>query len=713
MALTKANKNVMSPNVPTLQSFKLGGVALTKTDLFKTTTGELYYWDGEVPHKVEPNTEPKSEGVGYGKWIMFTKTYSSLFYTGGSVVKGDIIQFGDTKYKATAPTDITPNSSPEDYGYNFVEVGSMLYTPSDNIDNFSGSITDKILKALKAYGKAYLPKGEYLFNKPLLIEEDAYIYGAGKGITKVVWAGAHKPSIPDVVGRVGVFDVSNKNASYTLQGLSFSTNTNIDAYVNVLRGFVKSDNCVFNSGSKYPVVKNSSREHNGYDSLNGEMSTTNCEIYTTNGVTAYGKGGIFYKEENKTKSEVHNCILDCSDYYETCVGFGHTSFTKNTVRDSNSPYYNLPVYYLQTDTEWSVTSGQLTIDRNYIKGTGVLSFSPARFDNQPCVVMVICSSGIVPKVNGEPMQELRPTVFTADVSHFTSLTLNVTDNGSLYRCTVLSKKSQAKMYVAYADYQECSNNKFLNVNRAMTSGIDARNIVMKGNYTLGGRCLTVDTVSYRPSEFVFEHNVATTDVSGNIFEVSIDNAWITGSSVDIKGNQFLYCGYFDRNNTAIAINTATLPNSIMSGVNVDGNTFIGLPSRAVRVTSGVCVIGTNYHDSVASLDSVSIYQASTGGKIIFSTSQTKVIDTSEFTYNNGFGTYILKQTGTINITLPSKVYHQTEWYEGKIVVSSKDVSLKFTTKASSATINGESSATLTGKLIYNVYNTGDNNFIVE
>lgn len=712
MALTKANKNVMSPNVPTLQSFKLGGVALTKTDLFKTTTGELYYWDGEVPYKVEPNTNPKVVGVGFGKWILFTKTYSSLFYTGGSVIKGDIVQFGDTKYKTVVSTDIAPNSSPEDYGSNFIEIGSLVYSPNENIDNFSGDITDKILKALKAYGKAYLPKGNYSFTKPLLIEDDAYIYGAGKGLTNILWSSNQKPSIPNVSGRVGVFDVSNKNASYTLQGLSFSTDTNIDAYVNVLRGFVKSDNCVFNSGSKYPVVKNSSREHNGYDSLNGEMSTTNCEIYTTNGVTAYGKGDIFYKEENKTKSVVHNCILDCSDYYETCVGFGHTSFTKNTVRDSKAPYYNLPVYYLQTDKEWT-TNDQLSIDRNYINGTGVLNFSPDRFSNKACCVMVICSSGIVPKVNGESMQELRPTIFTADVSSFQSLTLHITDSGSLYRCTVLSKTSQAKMYVAYADYQECSNNKFLNVYRAMTSGIDARNIVMKGNYTLGGRCMTIDTMSYRPSEFVFDHNVATTDVSGNLFEVSLDNAWVTGSSVDIKCNKFLYCGYFDRNNTAIAVNTGNIPESIMSGVVVDGNTFIGLPVRAVRVTSGTCIIGTNYHDSVASLDATSIYQASSGGKIVFSTTQTKVIEETAFTYNNGFGTYILKQTGTINITLPSNVYHQTEWYEGKIVVSSKDVSLKFITKASSATINGESSATLTGKLIYNVYNLGDNNFIVE
>lgn len=710
--MTRINRTVLHESVPTISTFTNGGTVRTSNDLFKTKTNTILFWSGEVPKKVPANSTPESTGgIGDGAWVQLIGETQSVFATGGELLTGDTVKYNGDYYTTVHDVTVLPSTKPSDYPDTFINLGTLVHSPDYSISNFKGTFHERFQSANSVYGRVYIPKGVYELDTPILVQADTYVQGENGTVIK--WVGETEPTIPNVTGRVGVFDVVNENASYSIDSIVFETSRNIPVYVNVLRGFVKSVNCVFSKGADYPVVKNSSRVHNGYNSLDGEMLTDSCGIYTKYGVVAYAKGSTFYKEDNKTKNRVVNCTIDCPSTYDTSVGFGYSEFSGNVVRDSTAPYYNLPVYYLQTDTDWKVTSGSISIDRNYLTGTGSVQYKHNKFTGKECNVFVVCDSTVQPRVDSKEMEQLRDGVYTISTDSFQNLTLNVTGSGSVYRVTILAKSAKAMMYTAYADYQVCCNNKFLNVNRAMTSGIDARNITFTGNYTLGGRCLTIDTVSYNPSPNVFEHNVATTDVSGNLFECSIDSAWITGSSVSISNNRFQYCGYFGTQKTAVAVNTDSFPNSSMGGVVLEGNTFIGSPSRLLRVTSGTCVVGTNYHDSSANLDSVSIYQASSGGKVLFSVSQSTTIDDSEFTLNDGFGLYNITSTGTVTVKLPSRVYHLNEMYEGTIVVPSTDTTLQFKTVSGSASINGKSSEAVTGKLMYRVVNTGGNNYLVQ
>ena len=58
MALTKVKRRVLSSSVPTITSFTEGGTVEAPFDFFLDANNDLWKYEGELPHNVEPNTIP-------------------------------------------------------------------------------------------------------------------------------------------------------------------------------------------------------------------------------------------------------------------------------------------------------------------------------------------------------------------------------------------------------------------------------------------------------------------------------------------------------------------------------------------------------------------------------------------------------------------------------------------------------------------------------
>lgn len=76
--MTKVNRTVLHDSVPTLNSFKTGGVVRTSTDMFKNSEG-LFEWQGVVPHEVPADSTPESAGgIGVGAWVLVASSSAGL-----------------------------------------------------------------------------------------------------------------------------------------------------------------------------------------------------------------------------------------------------------------------------------------------------------------------------------------------------------------------------------------------------------------------------------------------------------------------------------------------------------------------------------------------------------------------------------------------------------------------------------------------------------
>lgn len=675
--------------------FENGSWYIYRGDLPHVTTGATLTEDGGIWSEENPNGQWVNIGVSLEK---------SIFDTGGELKKNELVFHKGFYFKSNEDISINPSSEPGDYA--LTNMGKMLYTPDDNILNFNDDLYTALGLADEAYGSITLNESIYDIRKPYFSKSNVFkIKGDNSTIN---WIG--EPTIGDSPdSRTGLLDVSEISNSYIVRGVYFKSDLKLnDPYINVLNGVYDIKNCQFDN-SKYCAFKSSSRVSNGTQSIDGAVVFSNNIVNTDNGPFAYGKGSSWYKQDNKTKMVVSDNIINTSGFNLVSSGISVTTIHDNVFKDPSAFFYNIPVYYLETDDNWKLEN--LTVEKNIVSGEGRMTFQSEILKGAPCDLYIqSVSEGLTVKVNGLILEKNKHGVYFSSVKNLNSLEIDINGAVDFRQIAILKNDSENKQFVGYCNRYVNERNSYYNLLRGPTAGIDCRNISILENYILGCKFpISVDTVSYGDSESTFKHNITNSIVSDNIMEFSREHLWFTGSCGTIKNNRFNTCGYFSNRESGILINTDKAGVSDLTGVIVESNYFTNHQGRLLQVTSGFCLVGENYHDTIYTLRN-QIYSCVDNAVLKFYKEQTINIVEDAITLNNGFKNYIINSD--VTISLPSLKYGRSD-FSDFYIYTKPEVNITVKGLSGSSSINGSLTLSLTGKRIYHLFNTGSNEFVCD
>ncbi|HBC8684743.1 hypothetical protein [Proteus mirabilis] len=688
------------------------GKILSKQNQIVMYNNEWYLYRGVLPHEL--GDDPRNDGGIWspdnpeGKWVSIIKNNPTIFDLGGNIEVNESCFYEGFYYKNSTKNKITitPNTKPDEY--NLINIGSLKYSPDYNILNFNGDFYHALKMSEIAYGKCYIGDiGQIEMDKPYFSESKKLTIIGNE--TKILYSGDSTIKHEGIYGKIGLFDTRNKEGDIIFIGCSFDSKSKLNSpYIYTLLGHYRAYNCVFKN-SKYCCFKSSNRESNGTISADGVTGLYDCITKTDNGPIAYGNGTNWYKSNNKTRFEIKDSIIDSTEFTHVSSGMGISIECRNEFFDSSSPYYVLPAYYLESDDSWDKRG--VNINKNIVSGNGKLVFNNNLFFNNPCAIYVISDGDISISVNSSILSKNNHNVFYSKVNSLSSFEININGVANITHICILSLNSSSKPFVAYTNRLTSINNRYLNLSRGVTAGIDSRNILIDGNYILGcGYPISIDTVSYGGDGNTFTHNITNCIVSNNVVEHSISHVWYTGSCGEIKNNRFSMCGYFSDRETGVLINSKNSSNSFNSGILLSDNTFVNHIGRVVQVTSGTCFIGLNFHDSIYTLKN-QIYSCVNGANLVFLKRQTLEVSDKSFDLNNGFENYIIDNSlyDEVTVNLPSLTYGKGLYFSYTLIVKNPEKRIKIQALNQYSSINGKNSETITGKRMITIFNSSNSN----
>ncbi|WQZ01191.1 tail spike protein [Proteus phage Premi] len=169
---TKVGRTVLHDSIPTIQSFKDGGVVRASTDIFMTDEGGMFLYLGDIPFEVLPNTklgksDIKTDDNLAGKWLRIgdasgdpLRVYG--YYTAGSVVgaSNELVKHNGKYYKTLSTRFPVTDLSDFDNKNKWLNMGYLKGNSLTDAINFSASgtyLTDSEFRELVACSN-YLEK---------------------------------------------------------------------------------------------------------------------------------------------------------------------------------------------------------------------------------------------------------------------------------------------------------------------------------------------------------------------------------------------------------------------------------------------------------------------------------------------------------------------------------------------------------------------------